>query len=142
MVDRNFTIRKLRKKDMSLVIELLQSISKYKPSKSKYPKIWNKFKNQKNIHAIVAIIDKQIVGYGVIVIESKIRGGKMGHIEDIVSHKDFRKKGVGKAILDKLFTLAKKKYCYKVALQCKKHNISFYKKCNYKINAITMQRLI
>ena len=58
------------------------------------------------------------------------------------THKDFRKSGVGRAIIDKLFVLAKKKGCYKVALQCKKHNISFYKKCKYKVNAITMQRLI
>ena len=142
MINRDLFIRQIRKKDMSLVIELLQSISKYKPSKSKYPKIWNKFKNQKNIHALVAISDNIIVGYGSIVIETKIRGGKMGHIEDIVSHKDFRKNGVGKAILDKLFALAKKKGCYKVALQCKKHNIAFYKKCNYKVSAITMQRLV
>ncbi len=142
MNKRNLLIRLIKKNDMSFVIELLQSISKYKPSKSEYTKIWNKFKNQKNIHAIVAITNNKIVGYGSIVIETKIRGGKMGHIEDIVSHKDFRKSGVGRAILDKLFVLAKKKGCYKVALQCKKHNISFYKKCKYKVNAITMQRLI
>jgi len=142
MINRYLFIRQIRKKDMSLVIELLQSISKYKPSKSEYTKIWNKFKNQKNIHSVVAITNNKIVGYGSIVIETKIRGGKMGHIEDIVSHENYRKNGVGRAILDKLFVLAKKKGCYKVALQCKKHNISFYKKCDYKVNAITMQRLV
>jgi glucosamine-phosphate N-acetyltransferase len=141
MVDKNIFIREIQKTDMSFVIELLQSISKYKPSKSEYTKIWNKFKNQKNIYALVAITNNKIVGYGSIVIETKIRGGKMGHIEDIVSHKDFRKSGVGRAIVDKLFVFAKKKGCYKVALQCKKQNILFYKKCNYKVNAITMQRL-
>ena len=142
MVENNLCVREIKKNDISFVIELLQSISKYKPSKREYPNIWNKFKNQKNIHALVATTNNKVVGYGSIVIETKIRGGKMGHIEDIVSHKSFRKIGIGKAIVDKLFILAKKKGCYKVALQCKKHNVSFYKKCNYKINAITMQRLV
>ena len=142
MNDKNIFIRKIKKTDISFVIELLQSISKYNPSKSEYSKIWNKFKGQKNVHALVALINNKVVGYGSIVIETKIRGGKMGHIEDIVSHKNFRKSGIGKAIVDNLFVVAKKKSCYKVALQCKKHTISFYKKCGYKKNAITMQRIV
>ena len=42
------------------------------------------------------------MGYGSIVIETKIRGGKMGHVEDIVSHSLFRKKGIGKAVVDSI----------------------------------------
>lgn len=142
MKNKSFFIRKIKKTDMSFVIELLQTISTYEPSKNDYTKIWNKFKSQKNIFAIVATLNNKIVGYGSLVIETKIRGGCMGHIEDIVSHKDFRKSGIGKAIVNELFIIAKKKGCYKVALQTQKKNIPFYRKCNYKINAITMQRII
>ena len=141
MKHKKIFVRKIKKVDISFVIELLQSISDYKPSKKDYSKIWNKFNNQKNVHALVALINNKIVGYGSVVIETKIRGGKMGHIEDIVSHKKFRNIGIGKNIVNELFILAKKKGCYKMSLQSKKHNTSFYKKCGYKINGITMQRI-
>ena len=36
-----------------------------------------------------------VVGYGSIFIQINIRGGKIGHIEDITVHPDFRKKGIG-----------------------------------------------
>ena len=93
-------------------------------------------------HSLVAIIDEKIVGYGSLVIEAKIRGGKAGHIEDIVSLENYRKKGVGKAILNGLFDLAEKNGCYKVSLQCKEHNVQFYEKCNYELNGVAMQRFV
>ena len=83
---KNISIREIVQSDMVAVIELLQSMSEFKPSKSEYLLIWNSFHQQSNVHSLVAVIDNQIVGYGSIIIETKIRGGKMGHIEDIVSH--------------------------------------------------------
>ena len=126
----NHIIRKINKSDMLEVIELLQSMSEFKPSKEECSEIWVKFDNQPNVYALVAVQNDKIIGYGSILIETKIRGGRMGHIEDIVSHKDFRKKGIGKAIVDGLFEIAKKKKCYNVSLQCKEHNIPFYEKLN------------
>ena len=136
---KNILIRAVVQSDMDTVIELLQSISEFKPSKSDYLPIWNSFCEQNNVHSLVAVIDSQIVGYGSIVIETKIRGGKMGHIEDIVCHSLFRKKGIGKAIVDALFDVAKVNGCYKVALQCKEHNVKFYEKCGYEASGLTMQ---
>ena len=124
------------------IIELLQLLSEFKPSKADYPKIWDDFCSQANVHSLVAIIDEKIVGYGSLVIEAKIRGGKAGHIEDIVSLENYRKKGVGKAILNGLFDLAENNGCYKVSLQCKEHNVQFYEKCNYELNGVAMQRFV
>lgn len=135
-------IRKIKANDIDSIVELLQSISDFKPAKTEYSKIWDAFVKQSNVHSLVAIIDEQIVGYGSIVIESKIRGGKMGHIEDIVSHWLFRDKGVGKTILNALFEIAKKNDCYKVALQCKEDNINFYKKCGYEVCGVAMKMFI
>ena len=104
--------------------------------------IWNSFCQQSNVQSLVAVIDSQIVGYGSIVIEAKIRGGKMGHIEDIVSHSLFRKKGIGKAIVNALFDVAKVNGCYKVALQCKEHHVKFYEKCGYELSGLAMQMFV
>ena len=128
--------------DMDAVIELLQSMSEFKPSKSDFLPIWNSFSKQANVHSIVAVMNSQIVGYGSIVIETKIRGGKNGHIEDIVSHSLFQKKGIGKAVVDALLSIAKDNGCYKVVLQCKEHNINFYKKCGYEVSGVAMQLVI
>lgn len=136
---KNITIRAVVQSDMDAVIELLQGISEFKPSESEYLPIWNRFREQSNVYSLVAVSDHQIVGYGSIVIETKIRGGKMGHIEDIVSHPLFQKKGIGKGIVDGLFDVAKAKGCYKVALQCKEHNVKFYAKCGYEVSGLAMQ---
>ncbi|WP_193182344.1 GNAT family N-acetyltransferase [Nisaea sediminum] len=142
MGDESISIRKLEQADMADVIELLQSMSEFRPPINDYPHIWENLCRQTNVHSIVAIIDENIVGYGSVVFEIKIRGGKMGHIEDIVSHPNYRKKGIGKAILDALFDVAKASGCHKVALQCQEHNVEFYKKCNYEISGVTMQRFM
>ena len=128
-MNKIISIREIVQSDMDAVIELLQSMSEFKPSKSEYLPIWSSFRQQSNIHPLVAVIDNQIVGYGSIVIWKRIRGGKIGYIEDIVSHSLFRKKGIGKAIVDGLFDVAKINGCYKVTLQCQELNVKFYEKC-------------
>lgn len=139
---KNILIRAVLQNDMEAVIELLQSMSEFKPPRSDLLNIWNSFFKQTNVHSLVAIMDNQIVGYGSIVIEAKIRGGKMGHIEDIVSHSLFRKKGIGKAVVDALFDIAKVNGCYKVALQCKERNVEFYKKFGYEVSGVAMQMFV
>lgn len=142
MGDENISIRMVEQADMTDVIELLQSISEFKPPKNDFPHIWDNFCQQTNVHSLIAIIDEKIVGYGSIIIEIKIRGGKMGHIEDIISHPNYKKKGIGKSIVDALFEVAKANCCYKVALQCKEHNFEFYEKCNYEISGVAMQQFL
>jgi glucosamine-phosphate N-acetyltransferase len=139
---KNIFIRAVLQNDMEAVIELLQSMSEFKPPSSDLLDIWNSFFKQTNVHSLVAIMDNQIVGYGSIVIEAKIRGGKMGHIEDIVSHSLFRKKGIGKAVVDALFDIAKVNGCYKVALQCEERNVEFYKKFGYEVSGVAMQMFV
>ncbi len=142
MSDLSIILRKVEFADMSEVIELLQQISKFKVPEFNKRDIWKNFSNQSNVYSLVALVEKKIVGYGSLVIEKKIRGGKMGHIEDIVSHKNYKKKDIGKTIVNGLFEIAKKKGCYKVSLQCTEHNVSFYEKCNYLKSGVAMQRLI
>ena len=135
-------LRKIEKADMFDVIEMLQQLSEYKPSEKNYLDIWDKFSIQKNIYSLVATIEDKIVGYGSLLIETKIRGGKMGHIEDIVSHLNYKNKDVGKTIVNGLFDIAKREGCYKVSLQCKNNNITFYEKCQFDLSGVFMQRFI
>ena len=48
---KNISIREIVQSDMDAVIELLQSMSEFKPSKSEYLPIWNSFHQQSNVHS-------------------------------------------------------------------------------------------
>ena len=58
---KNILIREVVQSDIDAVIELLQLMSEFKPSKSEYLPIWNSFCQQSNVHSLVAVIDNQIV---------------------------------------------------------------------------------
>ena len=139
----NVSLVEVKKNHMTAVIEILQSISNYRPDDKDYDQIWDEFKSQTNFFGLVAIDEKvDVVGYGSIFIERKIRGGKMGHIEDIAVHPDFRKKGIGKLLINALYQISQEEKCYKVSLACKEHNLSFYQKCNFVIDGISLSKFL
>lgn len=75
----------------------------------------------------------RVQGTGAALIETKfIRGGRRcGHIEDIVVDKDARGSRLGKRIIKALVDFCKERGCYKVILDCAKHNVPFYDKCGF-----------
>ena len=133
-------IKKTEYKHMSEVIQLLKGISPYFPQEDTYESIWKSFVGQTNIHTRVIIYKGLVVGYGAIIIETKIRGNKLGHIEDIVSHKDFRNQGIGATIVNTLFEIASTQGCYKVVLQCNPNQLGFYEKCSFKTGGHAMKK--
>jgi glucosamine-phosphate N-acetyltransferase len=84
----------------------------------------------------------EIVGYGAVVIEVKIRGGVIAHIEDICTAFKFRGIGIGGLILESLFEISRKYECYKLVLSCKLNNIDFYSGNLYEQDGISMSRFI
>tara|TARA_B100000886_G_scaffold335824_1_gene293578 strand:+ start:88573 stop:88995 length:423 start_codon:yes stop_codon:yes gene_type:complete len=133
----------IEKKHMNEVINILQSISKFQPLLEDYNKIWENFNQISNSTGIIALNQsKKVVGYGSIIFEYKIRGGIMGHIEDIAVHKDFNRMGIGNAIMDYLLNLAQEKNCYKISLSCHKNNIDFYKKFYFIENGFTLTKFL
>ena len=139
----NVSLVEVKKNHMAAVIQILQSISDYRPDESDHDHIWDEFHSQTNYFGIVALDEKEyVVGFGSIFIERKIRGGKKGHIEDIAVHSDFRKKGIGKLLIKALYQIAQKEKCYKVALACKEQNLSFYQKCDFGIDGISLSMFL
>lgn len=140
----NIKFTKLKKIHLVDVINLLsKNLTSYVPQKKDHIKIWKNFISQKNIFAIVALINNDVVGYGTIFFEKKIRGGILGHIEDIVVDKKYQSKGIGKKIIKNLTKEGLKKPCYKIALQCSNSkNVKFYNKCGFKRNGYIMQKII
>lgn len=133
-------IRKLIEQDMEAVILLLKNnLSSFAPPKEDYTSIWNKFSKQENVISIVALKPTDnIIGYGSLIIEQKIRGGKVAHVEDIVCDLKYRRIGVGSAMLNALKSIAIEAGCYQAKLTCNDENISFYKKIGYSIKENSM----
>ena len=139
-IDMQIDLISTKRKHMPSVVKLLQRLSAYVPDSENYDEIWSSFNKQKNVYSVVAKYNNLIIGYGVILIENKIRGGRIGHIEDIVTHKKYTQKGVGQKIINYLSKIAYEKQCYKIVLQCDHSNIKFYKKCSFKSNQFGMSK--
>jgi glucosamine-phosphate N-acetyltransferase len=89
----------------------------------------------------VAYTNNKIVGTITLLVEPKIihNAGKVGHIEDVVVHTKYRKRGIGKLLIDHVKTVAKEKECYKIILDCDEHNIGFYEKSGFKTKGVCMR---
>jgi glucosamine-phosphate N-acetyltransferase len=126
--------------DYQKVIDMLQSISDFIPRDEDINDVWEAFISQDNLNGFSFFLDNELVGYGSVFYEIKIRGGKACHIEDIVVNENARGNKIGQFIIDYLVKEALKNNCYKVSLSCKENNIGFYEKCGFVQDGITMQR--
>lgn len=126
--------------DYQKVIDMLQSISDFIPRDEDINDVWEAFISQDSLNGFSFFLDNELVGYGSIFYEIKIRGGKAAHIEDIVVNENARGNRIGQFIIDTLVKEALKNNCYKVSLSCKENNIGFYEKCGFVQDGITMQR--
>ena len=139
MIDLNkILIRRISKNDLQGVIDILQDISVYTPPKIKHKNIWIKYSKQKNVFGYCFFYKKKLIGFGSLNFEMKLKKGLMAYLEDIVVHREFRSKKIGKLIVDRLIEIAKKENCYKIKLDCKKEKILFYEKLGFKENGFSM----
>ena len=82
----------------------------------------------------VAEVDGKVVGSTTLLIEQKFihKGGKVGHIEDVVVSKEFEGRGIGIKLVTSLLEVAKTENCYKTILDCKNELIPFYERIGFK----------
>jgi len=147
----------IKKKDFQIIIKELEKdylidsffdtlsnlteIGKDVYNKEFSQKILEKIKNAGNIRIFVAIKDSNIVGSITAIIEQKFihNGGKICHIEDVVTRKGFEKLGIGSQLVEKVLELAKNEKCYKVILNCSEYNLKFYENLGFYKHDIGMR---
>jgi len=104
--------------------------------------ILRKIKSDPNNKIFIAINeDGNVIGSTTLIIEQKFihEGGLVGHVEDVVTHKDFRNVGIGKALVEKAAKVAKDAGCYKVILDCSEENVPFYGNIGFRRHGIEMR---
>ena len=89
---------------------------------------------------LVIETDGQVVATGKILLERKLHNNfsMVGHIEDIVVREDYRNRGYGSIIINKLIELGKTKNCYKIVLNVNEDYKKFYKVLGFKEKGIEM----
>ena len=126
-------IRELAKSDYNQVIELwTKSLS-------------NKFDNEINTEhvsdpssiTLVSVDNNTITGVASLYIIKKLTR-TLGLIEDVAVNENYRGKGIGKKLVEKLIGIAADKKCDKTVLNSSKQNSEFYKKIGFEINEIQM----
>jgi glucosamine-phosphate N-acetyltransferase len=134
--------RKVEKKDLNKIFNLLQQLTEIDYSDRDLDSCWDKFTENGSSSSIVGLCDDDIIAYGSIVIENKIRGEVAGHIEDIVVDQKMRKKNIGLDLIKELVEIGKNKGCYRITLMCKENLKSFYEKNNFIVDGISMKKYL
>lgn len=110
-------IRKITLNDMNRVFELLNELYENKLKYDKFVEIYKLKLNDENSYHIVAIIDNKIVGVLTSEIQIKLhRERKQSFIDDLIVDKNYRNKGIGKALLQDAVDYAKKNNCEVIEL--------------------------
>jgi glucosamine-phosphate N-acetyltransferase len=133
----SFSLRALRLQDLGdnyfTLLGQLSVMDIEKMDADQSAKLFRRFGDHHQIHVLEEKDSGSIVGTGTLFIEDKFlrNYGKVGHIEDIVVHSDYRGYGLGKIMIEHLTKQAKSAGCYKCILDCSDDNVGFYEKCGY-----------
>jgi glucosamine-phosphate N-acetyltransferase len=144
-VSNEVVIRELEEshlgKDFLDTLSNLGDIKKLRNDQKHISKIFKNIKEKSSSRIFVALIDNKIVGAITTIIEYKFihNGGKVCHIEDVVTRKGYEKLGIGSSLIRKAIDLSTKEDCYKVVLNCSEKNILFYEKNGFHKHEIEMR---
>ena len=143
----SFLIRKIKERDFENgffeTLSNLTIIGDIYSNDELKREIIRKVLGDQNYIIIVAedLESSEIIGTATLLVEQKFihNGGKVGHIEDVVTRKGFEGRGVGREIVNKLIEIANEYGCYKIILDCDVTVVKFYEKMGFVKKAITMR---
>ncbi|KAM0673324.1 Glucosamine-phosphate N-acetyltransferase-like protein [Gurleya vavrai] len=139
LMDSEFFIRDLQIEDYEkgYVALLSQLTETGNITKEMFNKRFEMLKNNED-YVLRVIIEKSsgnVVGAGTLFLEHKFihNCATKGHIEDIVVDSKCRGKKLGHIIVEDLVKISQAKGAYKTALCCRDEIVGFYEKCDFKI---------
>ncbi len=131
-------VREVEKEDLDELLELYLCLHEDSiPEQSKYlSDIWRQILEDENHHLIVNEIDGKIVSSCVCVIIPNLTRNVRPYafVENVVTHTDFRNRGLASECLEYAKQIAKQHNCYKMMLLTgskKKETLDFYIRAGY-----------
>jgi phosphinothricin acetyltransferase len=126
-------IRKLKITDYSQVVQIWKESFSNKFDQE----INTKYISDPNSITLVSVDNNTISGVASLHIINKLTR-TLGLIEDVAVNENYRGKGIGKKLVQKLIGLASDKKCDKIVLNSSEKTSSFYKKIGFEKNQIQM----
>lgn len=131
-------IREAEKTDL----DGLQELYLHLHEKGKLPEIpeltslWNEIIADENYHILVGEIDGKIISSVTLVVVKNLTRGMRPYalIENVVTHKDYRRRGYAGALMQKAVDIARSSGCYKIMLLTgakDEGTLRFYEKCGF-----------
>jgi GNAT superfamily N-acetyltransferase len=105
--------------DKLLVLYAYLILDDIAPDADKLHLAWNELMNNKDRYAyfVIEADDKLVASCNVSIIPNLTRGARpFAIIENVVTHPDYRRKGLGRMVMDAAVEYAKSFSCYKVLL--------------------------
>jgi len=139
-----YFIRKLKYIDYDKkYFQLLKQLTSIDPNKisiSDFNEFVESLNDTHMIYVIEDLENKIIIGTITILIEKKIihNLGIVLHIEDLVIHKDYRKRGLANKLLELVKGISKEYKVYKIILDCSNDLEFFYSKNGFEKKNIQM----
>ena len=134
-------IREIVKEDFNGLMELyMQLHDNPMPEKTtEIIELWNRILKDKEHHIVIAEEDGKIVSSCVCVIIPNLTHNQQPYafIENVITDKDYRKKGLATACLNYAKEIAVKENCYKLMLLTgskKESTLNFYERAGYNKN--------
>lgn len=124
-------IRNLQKKDASQVILLIKQLTQNIIEPESLVKRIKELIKQKNSHFLVVELNDEIVGFGGLVWYKIPSKGIIAWIEEVVVDSQYRKHGIGTALMERLLKLAKTKKVKQVKLTSAPAAKSLYEKLGF-----------
>ncbi len=120
-LDKAGRVRKVRRDELGKLLELYRYLNPDDPDISKNEatiQLWDEICDDHRQSILVLEEDDCLAASCTLVIVSNLtRGGRpYGLIENVVTHGNYRRRGYGKAVLDRAVAIAREKGCYKIML--------------------------
>lgn len=134
----NYIIREIKDSDFPQLMELYTHLhEKDIPEKDeRVSAVWESILSDKNHHIIIAEAEGRIISSCVCVIIPNLTRNQRPYafVENVVTHADYRGKGIATACLDYARDIAKNENCYKLMLLTGSKNentLNFYRRAGY-----------
>lgn len=138
-------VRELEERDLGLdyftTLSNLANVGKIIFDKKHIVQVYITIKKKSHSKIFVALIDNKIVGSITTLIEHKFihNGGKVCHIEDVVTRKGYENLGIGSLLVKHAIDFAALENCYKAILTCSEENVRFYERSGFHKHEVGMR---
>ncbi len=114
-------IREIKENDLNSLMDLYIQLSPSNIGLSyeKMKEVWSEIQQNKNITYLGVFDNNQLISSCFISIIPNLtnQGRPIGYIENVITDVNYRRKGIGKKLLQKAIEIAKINNCYKVFLE-------------------------